>query len=182
MRSFTRIGFAFALMVDLASMSLGQQASIAGHKNEEVKAYLRSYLNVGGKSAHDKATKVTIAVVNTNPRDAEEFIVYLSGGGWCGSGGCMMLVLKPTGSSFRVIGRVTIVHLPISILASTHYGRPDIGVLVAGGGVLSPYTAVLSFNGRRYPGNPSVLPAREEGVLRGKVLIGTADEGVSLYD
>ena len=67
----------------------------------------------------------------------KEDIVYISGPGWCGSGGCTMLILEPSGSSFNVLGKVTIVQLPIRVLHSTSHGHPDIGVLVQGGEILS---------------------------------------------
>jgi hypothetical protein len=88
-------------------------------------------------------------------------IVYVSGQGWCGSGGCTMLILEPTESAFKVLGRVTIVQLPIRLLPSVNDGHPDIGVSVQGGGVQSGYEAVLSFDGKSYPRNPSMPPARK---------------------
>jgi hypothetical protein len=45
---------------------------------------------------------------------AEVELVYVSGQRWCGSGGCTLLILQPQGSSFRVIGKVTIVQLPFA--------------------------------------------------------------------
>ena len=46
---------------------------------------------------------------------------------------------SPPESSFKVLGRVTIVQLPIRLLSSTSHGHPDIGVIVQGGGILSGY-------------------------------------------
>ncbi len=93
--------------------------------------------------------------------NSEEVIVYVSGQGWCGSGGCTMLILEPFGASFKVIGRVTIVQLPIRLLHSMSHGHPDIGVVVQGGGILSGYEAVLSFNGKSYR-RESLYPSRAE--------------------
>lgn len=93
-----------------------------------------------------------------------------------------MLILEPTASSFKVLGRVTIVQLPIKLLPSMSNGRPEIGVRVQGGGVQSGYEAVLSFNGTSYPRNPSMPPARKVSAAEGKVLIATTDNSVPLYD
>src|SRR5580658_6642836 len=48
--------------------------------------------------------------------------VYLSGRGWCGTGGCNMLVLAPEGTSYRVVTRTTITRLPIRVLATKSKG------------------------------------------------------------
>lgn len=83
---------------------------------------------------------------------------------------------------FLVLGRVTIVQLPIKLLPSMSDGHPDIGVRVQGGGVQSGYEAVLSFNGKSYPRNPSMPPARKVSAAQGKVLIATTENSVPLYD
>jgi len=93
-----------------------------------------------------------------------------------------MLILQPNESTIEVLGRVTIVQLPIRLLPSQNYGHPDIGVSVKGGGILPGYEAVLSFDGKSYPGNPSVPPARQAAVARGRVIIANLNESVPLYD
>ncbi|MGA8087746.1 MAG: hypothetical protein WCA10_10590 [Terracidiphilus sp.] len=120
--------------------------------------------------------------MKTNEGKGEEDIVYVTGQGWCGSGGCTMLILQPTESAFKVLGRVTIVQLPIRLLPSLNYGHPDIGVRVQGGGILPGYEAVLSFDGKTYPGNPSVPPARKTTAARGKVIIANNENSMPLYD
>lgn len=111
-----------------------------------------------------------------------EFVIYVSGQGWCGTGGCTLIVLAPSDSTFQVIGRATIVQLPIRVLHRIRYGRPDIGVWVQGGGAQPGYEAILSFDGRRYPNNPSVPPARPaRGADIGEILIPTTTSGALLY-
>lgn len=157
------------------------QATASYRPNEPLKAYLRSYLSLGGKVPPDTTTRITVASVKTDDGKTDEDIVYVSGQRWCGSGGCTMLILEPTKSSFKVLGRVTIVQLPIKLLPSMSDGHPDIGVRVQGGGVRSGYEAVLSFNGS-YPRNPSMPPARKVSAVQGKVLIATTENSVPLYD
>ncbi len=93
-----------------------------------------------------------------------------------------MLILEPAESTFRVLGRVTIVQLPIRLLPSMNGGHRDIGVSLRGGGILPGYQAVLSFNGKSYPGNPSMPPAKKAAAVRGKVIIANTEESVPLYD
>lgn len=138
-RRFTTsiVGAAFLMMTGTTWLSVGQQSVASNVPSERLKAYLRSYLTLGGKVPSDTTTRATAFSVKTDNGKIEENIVYVSGQGWCGSGGCTMLVLEPTESWFKVLGRVTIVQLPIRLLYSTSHGHPDIGVIVQGGGILS---------------------------------------------
>jgi hypothetical protein len=158
------------------------RATASDRPSEPLKAYLRSYLSLGGRVLLDTTTRITAYGVKIGDGKTEEDIVYVSGPGWCGSGGCTMLILEPTGLSFKVLGKVTIVQLPIRLLHSMSHGHPDIGVLVQGGGILSGYEAVLSFNGESYPRNPSLPPARKTTAVRGEVIIANTEESVPLYD
>ncbi|QNI31356.1 hypothetical protein H7849_20065 [Alloacidobacterium dinghuense] len=176
------VGAALLMMTGTTWLSLGQQVVASNGPSGPLKAYLRSYLSLGGKVPPDTTTRVTAFSVKTDDGKTKEYIVYLSGQGWCGSGGCTMLVLEPIESSFKVLGRVTIVQLPIRLLHSTSHGYPDIGVTVQGGGILSAYEAVLSFNGERYHSNPSLPPARKPTAVQGKIIISSTDESVPLYE
>ena len=110
-------------------------------------------------------------------------LIYVSGRYWCGmSSGCVLLIVETNGSIFKVIGSSTIVQLPVRLLNSKHYGQPDIAVRVQGGGILTGYEAMLSFNGESYPTNPSVSPARRlNGKVEGKMLIPRSANSVPLY-
>jgi hypothetical protein len=138
-------------------------------------------LSLGGKVSPDTTTRITAVRVNSDNGKAED-VVYVSGQRWCGSGGCTLLILEPAESTFKVLGKVTIVQLPVRLLPSTKNGYPDIGVTVQGGGVLAGYAAVLSFNGKTYPRNPSLPPARKATAVDGKVIIANTEGSVPLYD
>lgn len=168
-------------MAAAAGFSVSQQIAASNHPSEPLKAYLRSYLSPGA-GLPDPTTRITAVTVKTDGGKNKEYIVYVSGSRWCGSGGCTMLILEPIGSSFKVLGRVTIVQLPIRLLPSMANGHPDIGVRVQGGGVRSGYEAVLSFDGASYPTNPSIPPARKYTAARGEVIIATTEGGVPLYN
>ena len=121
---------------------------------------LRSFLQkkVGWGPASDKAMRYSFARVSLDGNGQEQILVYVSGPGWCGSGGCTAFLLEPLGSSFKVIDRFTLARLPIRILPSKSRGWNDLTMPVAGGGIINGYTALLKFNGRKYPSNPSVAP------------------------
>jgi hypothetical protein len=161
--------------------SVGQQdiAAPTG-PSEPLKEFLRSYLNPGQVAA-DETTRITAVSVKTKGKAAEEQVVYVSGQGWCGSGGCTLFILEPNDSSFRVLGRVTIVQLPVRLLSSIEHGHPDIGVWVQGGGIQPGYEAVLSFDGTTYHENPSLPPARQITGTQGKEIIANLESSVPLY-
>lgn len=164
---------------------LGQERAIVSVvPSGALKKFLRSYLGPDS-GAPDRTTRFTVVTVKTREMAAEEQIVYVSGWAWCGSGGCTLLILEPTDSSFKVLGRVTIVRLPVRLLHTMNHGHPDIGVLVQGGGVQAGYEAVLSFDGVTYPENPSVPPARPVTSSLGKEIITEItqrEHSFALYD
>lgn len=91
-------------------------------------------------------------------KSPRQVIVYLAGPGWCGTGGCTALLLDPKGTTFTVIDRFTLARLPIRVLPSTTNGWHDIAMPVEGGGAIGEHLAILRFNGREYPNNPSMAP------------------------
>ena len=99
----------------------------------------------------------------------EEAIVYLAGMYFCGSGGCNTLVLTPAGPMWRKVGEISVSRTPITVLESSTNGWKDLTVAVAGGGGEAG-TALLRFDGRAYPSNPTVAPAEMTGET-GTVLI-----------
>jgi hypothetical protein len=132
MRLTINILCAALLMIGLPVLR-GQNAAQSDSLREPLKTFLRNYLTLGGKVPPDTTTKITTVQVKAEDEKSEE-IVYVSGQGWCGSGGCMLLILEPSGSTFKILGKVTIVQLPVRLLPSMKNGYPDIGVTVQGGG------------------------------------------------
>ncbi len=63
-------------------------------------------------------------------------------------------------------------------------GWRDLTVLVSGGGIVPGYRAILPFDGREYPSNPTMAPAREmRGASAETALLGdsTYYQGRLLY-
>ena len=104
--------------------------------------------------------------------DAETRLVFVQflGPEYCGSGGCTLLILRPEGTGFSVLGEVTITNAPVRVLTSRTHGLPDIAVRVSGGGA-TPHEALLPFDGTRYARNPTVAPARPTEAAPGVVVI-----------
>lgn len=72
----------------------------------------------------DPATRYSVA----NIRASGLTVVLLTGGGWCGSGGCTLLIFRSGGTALKLIGRITLAETPITLMRSSHHGLPDIGV------------------------------------------------------
>jgi hypothetical protein len=112
------------------------------------------------------------ADADLNGDGRKESLVYLTDPRLCGSGGCLLLVLSPKGSSYRIVMRTTVTNPPILVLRTAAHGWRDVGVTVRGGGIIRPYMARLRFNGLRYPSNPTMPPALPLHRPSGEVLIG----------
>ncbi len=140
--------------------------------NEALKGFVRRVLNLEEQKDDSEDTRITLSRVPPRGKARAIVLVYVTGSSWCGSGGCTLLILEPREASFKLLGRLTVVQLPIWLLPSTSNGYPDIGVGVRGGGS-NPveYEVKLSFDGSMYPGNPSLPPAQKIPFGRGLKLI-----------
>jgi hypothetical protein len=113
----------------------------------------------------------------------ENVLVYVTGQTWCGSGGCTLLVLQQHSGSYTIVTRVRIAKLPIILFPEKTNGWHDVGVFVQGGGVQSGYEAELEYDGKSYPTNPSVPPARRSALKnQGKVVVPVNSQGTFLYE
>jgi hypothetical protein len=122
------------------------------------------------------------AFVDLDGHGPNAVIVYMAGRSWCGSGGCNTLVLAQQGSSYKVVGDITITRLPIRLLSARSHGWRDIGVWLQGGGIRPGYEAELRFNGKVYPNNPSGPPAwKRAQEAPGRVVLPANAEGALLY-
>ncbi len=91
------------------------------------------------------------AIKDLNSDGQPDAIVLLTDAGWCGSGGCTMLVFRGTRQGFVLISSSTITSPPVRVLPETSRGWKTLIVYAKGvGDVLMP------FNGARYPSNPSM--------------------------
>jgi hypothetical protein len=117
-------------------------------KEQALRLFLRGWADKRGWSdrldAEGRAsTRYVHAWVDLRHDGEEQAIVYIEGRNWCGSGGCIMLVLQPANASFRIVGSTTITRPPIRVLERVTRGWHDIGVWVTGGGIIPGYEAAL---------------------------------------
>ena len=130
---------------------------------------LRNYLQ---RTLHAEGPLHFQAVDVDLDRDGvDEVVAYIDDPGFCGTGGCNTLILKRVGDNYRTVTNISVTHLPVRVLASRSHGWSDIGVTVAGGGILVAHETRLRFNGRSYRWNPTVRPAEPLTRTVGKILI-----------
>jgi hypothetical protein len=144
-----------------------KQADVSARTKESLRAFLQTFDS-------DLKDRFVAALADLNGDGRPEAIVYLTSNDWCGSGGCTTLILVRDGDSWQLLSRVTITRPPIRVLASKSNGWRSIGVWVQGGGIQPGYEAELRFNGKEYPTNPSMPPARQlTGKANGETVIAT---------
>jgi hypothetical protein len=134
-------------------------------------AALKSLRAIAGE---DETVRYAATRVDLNGDGRAEVVATLTGRSICGSGGCLAVVLTPAGKGWRTAMRATVSRQPIALLPTRTRGWRDIGISVAGGGARAGM-ARMRFDGRRYPGNPTLQPALPSG--SGRVLIGADDQG-----
>ncbi|HTP30597.1 MAG TPA: hypothetical protein VMJ75_00395 [Candidatus Acidoferrales bacterium] len=119
--------------------------------------------------------------VHLSTSAAPEVLVYLPGSDFCGSGGCTSLVFAANGGSYRLVSRVSLTRAPIIVSEHRSHGWKDLILFVSGGGIQPGYYAVMSFDGKQYPENPTIEPAaplREK--IKGTAYLTGADKGESV--
>lgn len=130
----------------------------------------------GNVTALEKALKVwaeestvpayTHAFTDLNDDGIDDAVVLITDRQYCGSGGCSFVVFQGVADGFKVISASTITKEPILLLPEKKQGWHTLSVFVAGGGA-KPGQVMLRFNGKRYPGNPSMQPQATKHDLHG---------------
>jgi hypothetical protein len=158
-----------------------EQPQMTPEESAKLKSFLRNYLQDSYK-AGDTTTRYFATLVDLTGDGGREAIIYFTDQHSCGSGGCTTLILAPRGSSYGVITAITIGWPPIRVLSTRKNGWRDLGIWVQGGGIQPGYEAELQFDGKTYPRNPSVPPAKPliEKVT-GKVVVPKGTVGALLY-
>lgn len=160
----------------LSNYGWAQEPSKAGPAAEaSLKSFLQSYLGKP-ESKEDEDDRYIVAWVDLNDDGKQEAVVYVYGRSWCGSGGCVTLVLAPHEATYRLVTKMTVTRLPIRIMREKSHGWHDISVTVGGGGIAA-HEARIRFNGEAYPSNPSVAPAQPlKGEVQGRVILSPTDK------
>jgi hypothetical protein len=159
-----------ALLLGAPVAQSQEQPTRSSMREDALRKFLREYLEYEEVFERQQPTRYFSAFVDLNADGIDEAIVYLVGRGWCGSGGCRMLILTPEGDSYRILAKTTITHPPIRVLARVSHGWRSVSIWVRGGGILQGYEVELQFDGKTYESNPNLAPRLSEGVP-GQVVI-----------
>jgi hypothetical protein len=112
------------------------------------------------------------AYFDLNSDGENEAIVYVYGPWVCGSGGCNTLILAQDETGYKLISSIAISRPPIMVLTDAKNGWRSLAVFVSGGSIEAGHFAALQFDGKTYPENPSVAPARSlKNRPKGKIII-----------
>jgi len=139
---------ALLLVTSVSSRAFAQSGSA---KQVQQEAALRKALMAWDTSDNAASDKYLVAFRDLDGDSRDEAIVYIIGSDWCGTGGCVTLILKQMGRSWVVVSDLATTQLPIKILNRSSHGWRSIGVWVEGGGVEPGYEAELKFDGKTYP-------------------------------
>jgi hypothetical protein len=90
--------------------------------------------------------------IDLNGDGKKEIFVGFRGSYYCGSGGCTALLLSHKG---KLITRFTVTEYPIVVRPATTKGWRD---LLIGSSGAKPAMHIVKWNGKIYPGNPSLQP------------------------
>lgn len=151
--------------------------------SREVRSAVKRYLQSPPLSNFE-ATSYLLAFVRLNDRAGDskpEAVVLLTGSGWCGTGGCTLLVLTPQGSGYTVISRTPAIRLPVRVLESESRGWHDLSVWTQGGGILRGYEEIVRFDGESYARSPEGFEDRRVGGMKGKIVLSLKDKEIPLY-
>jgi len=148
-------------------------------QEQSLRAFLQARFHEDRANYPD--TRYVSAWADLNGDGRPEAFVYLISGAYCGSGGCNLMIFTLYRGTWHEVADMSVTNPPIRVLDSRTRGWNDISVYVAGGGSRG-YVALLAFNGRSYPDNPTVAPARRaRSNARSRVLIRDNDLGRPLF-
>jgi hypothetical protein len=133
-----------------------------------------------GDRASDPDARYALGRADLNGDGREEALVLMQARSWCGTGGCTLFVLTPVRGGWRTVTRMTVTSAPVRVLATRSRGWRDLAVAVGGGGIRGG-EAILRFNGRTYPSNPTSAPIVRRRTPAGRVLISGEDQGRPLF-
>src|ERR1700733_12658195 len=118
------IGAATALI--LCTPAFASDQIVSDTEVHRVRSFLQEYL---GSYAASGTTYISVAGASLHDQ-SRDFLVYVSGHGWCGSGGCSAILLEQEGETFRVVSKFTLVQLPVDLMDSKTRGWQDIAIWV----------------------------------------------------
>ncbi|WP_269241814.1 hypothetical protein [Flavobacterium limnophilum] len=123
-----------------------------------------SFLKTNYDNASETSRHFIYNAVDLNNDGKDEYLVELIGGDWCGSGGCTVLILD---KNFKLNTRMTVVNDPIYVGDTggkeVTKGYANIYIQNRDGSL-----AKMTWNGKKYPSNPTVAPKVDKKIIAGK--------------
>ncbi len=155
-----------ALGAILAAPMVSAQAMEAALPPSVVQAIRKDFVFEG------QETRYLAASVDLNGDRRPEWVVHVVGPMACGTGGCPTLIFTSQGAGFRLVSTLSVSRPPIRAAEQVSHGWRDLIVHIGGGGGKAGDVA-LHFDGRRYPGNPTVrgVPVSAGGIAGAELLI-----------
>jgi hypothetical protein len=108
--------------------------------------YRRSMVAAGGRLGR---ARYVHAPVDLDGDGREEVFVYPMGPIFCGTGGCNLLLFRPTPRGYALVSDFPTSRVPIIVSETRHRGWRDLWRLQSGGGAPASYVREV-FDGRRY--------------------------------
>lgn len=141
------------------------KASVNDAIGAEIGAYLRNYFQKDLKIMDTADRKFSFHAVDLNADQKPEYIVFLQGRYFCGSGGCTFLVMN---SNVQLINYTTVMDPPVYVSAKAAHGWRNLLIKANNTAGAETYR-VLSFDPktRRYPSNASMVPEVKEAPAAG---------------
>jgi hypothetical protein len=106
----------------------------------------------------DSPGSYTFNRVDLDGDGVPELLVYVNSPSVCGSGGCTTFIFRKQDAAYKLISSITLTRTPIYVSTTKSNGWRDLIIPIAGGGAREGY-AVLAYDGKTYPDNPTVAPA-----------------------
>jgi hypothetical protein len=125
--------------------------------------------------AIDGTERFSYAFIDLNGDGKHEAIVYLTGNGWCGTGGCQLYILTPDGAGYKFVARIPATRPPIRVLNKISHGWHSVSVLIRDDAT-HMYDGEYRFNGEKYPLDVKPLVGR----IVGRVVI-SGEQGAPLF-
>lgn len=145
----------------------GLREAIAKHDAMRA-AEIRRLYGAHIRSIDPASYKFDYGLVDLNGDGILDAIVLFKGPEDCGSGGCLLEIFRGTEQGFEFVSGSTISREPIQFLKEKRSHWRSFTVLVAGGGA-KVCNALMRFNGKKYPLNPSTAPCATPAQLQSAV-------------
>jgi len=150
-----KIIYSALLLLGMSTLATAQSNALSS---------IKKFLKTTYPSTSETSRNFVYNEIDLNDDGKNEYIVGLTGGDWCGSGGCTMLVLTNT---FKLNTKMTVVEFPVYIgaPATTEVTKKYSNIYIQN---RDGSVSKMAWTGVKYPTNPSTAPKVNKKVIEGK--------------